>query len=121
MDLTLAGTGTLNVKSTNNNGIHTKDDLVAKELTLTVNCKDNALKGNDSVTISSGTYTLIATQGDAIKTTNSAIKYDTDGVTIKKIQGMVTISGGTLNLYAACDGIDAAYNAEISGDAVINI
>jgi len=122
VDLTLAGTGTLNVTSVNNNGIHTKDDLVAKELTLTVNCQDNALKGNDSVTISSGTYTLIAKQGDAIKTSNSAIKYDTDGVTVKKIQGIVSITGGTLNLYAACDGIDAAYNVEISGDdTVVNI
>ena len=121
-DLTLAGTGTLNVTSTNNNGIHTKDDLVAKDLTLTVNCKDNALKGNDSVTISSGTYTLIAKQGDGIKSSNSVIKYEDDGVTIKKIQGTIAITGGTVNIYAACDGIDASYNAEISGDTtVVNI
>lgn len=86
-DLNVQGKGTLSVKSANNNGIHTKDDLKAKNLTLNVTCKDNALKGNDSVTIESGVITLIATEGDGIKTTNS-------DVSSKGNQRGIVFSGG---------------------------
>ena len=114
-DLNLGGKGELIVISANNNGIHTKKDLEVKNLMLSVTCADNALKGNDSVDIIGGTITLVAKSGDGIKTT------DTD-VSIKGNQrGTVSVSGGTVNIYAACDGIDAAYNAEISGDTVINV
>jgi len=53
--------------------------------------------------------------GDGIKTSN------TDISTKGNQRGIVTLSGGTLNIYAACDGIDAAYNVETSGDVVLNI
>lgn len=106
-DLTLGGKGSLTVVSENNNGIHTKDDLKVKNLTLKVECEDNALKGNDSVTVTSGDITLIARTGDGIKTKNS------DLPSKGKQRGTVKISGGTLLIYAACDGIDAAYNVEI--------
>ena len=120
VDLELAGKGALTVVSKNNNGIHTKDDLQVKNLTLSVKCVDNALKGNDGVEIENATTTLAATGGDCIKTTNSHINETTGNQ-----KGTVYISGGTHNLYAACDGIDAAYNVlvEDSADsaAVLNI
>lgn len=114
-DLELAGKSELTVISSNNNGIHTKDDLKVKNLTLSVTCEDNALKGNDSVSITGGILTLIAKSGDGIKTKNSDISSKGNQ------RGTVTISGGTVNIYAACDGIDAAYDADISGDAIVNI
>ena len=114
-DLELAGKGELTVISSNNNGIHTKDDLKVKNLTLSVTCEDNALKGSDSVSITGGILTLIAKSGDGIKTKNSDISSKGNQ------RGTVTISGGTVNIYAACDGIDAAYDADISGDAIVNI
>lgn len=114
-DLDLGGKGELIVISANNNGIHGKKDLDVKNLTLSVTCADNALKGNDSVDVIGGTITLVAKSGDGIKTT------DADVSTKGNQRGTVSISGGTVNIYAACDGIDAAYNAEISGDAVVNI
>lgn len=114
-DLTLGGKGELIVISANNNGIHTKKDLEVKNLTLSVTCADNALKGNDGVDVIGGVITLVAKSGDGIKTT------DTDVSAKGNQRGTVSISGGTVNIYAACDGIDAAYNAEISGDAVINV
>ena len=114
-DLDLGGKGELIVISANNNGIHGKKDLDMKNLTLSVTCADNALKGNDSVDITGGVITLVAKSGDGIKTT------DTDVSSKGNQRGTVSISGGTVNIYAACDGIDAAYNAEISGDAVINV
>ncbi len=109
-DLNLIGTGTLNVTAKNyNNGIHTKDDLKIKDVVLTVSATNNALKGNDSVTIESGRITAVSTGGDAIKTDNSDISSKGNQ------KGSVTISGGTVTLTAADDGIDAAYDVVISG------
>ncbi len=115
VDLVLGGKGTLNVTSENNNGIHTKDDLEVKNLTLNVSCIDNALKGNDSVTITSGTLTLIARQGDGIKTTNSDISSKGNQ------RGTIALDGGTITIYAACDGIDAAYDVTIASDVTLNV
>ena len=116
VDLEIGGKGELMVISENNNGIHSKDDLQVKNLTLLVACIDNSLKGNDSVEIDACTTTLIASGGDCIKTSNSDISDKGNQ------RGSVTVNGGTHTLYAACDGIDAAYNAEIDGDTtVLNI
>ena len=114
-DLELKGTGEIYVYSANNNGIHSKDDLNAKKLTLTINVCDNALKGNDSITIESGNYTLIARQGDGLKTSNSSLS---SGGAQK---GTITINDGVLNIYAACDGMDAAYDVIINNNPTINI
>lgn len=108
-DLEICGKGELNIVSENNKGIHTKDDLCCKNLSLTVKCKDNCLKGNDSITIESGTTTLIATAGDCLKTSNT-------NISDKGVQrGTVSIIGGEHTLYAACDGIDSSYNTIIDG------
>ena len=117
VDLEISGKGNLTVVSDNNNGIHTKDDLQVKNLTLSVTCQDNALKGNDGVEITDATTTLIAKTGDCIKSTNSHINENTQNQ-----KGTIYISGGTHNLYAACDGIDSAYNVLIDNDStVLNI
>lgn len=114
-DLKLKGSGELYIYSANNNGIHSKDDFESQKLTLTINVVDNALKGNDSITINDGTYTLISRQGDGIKTSNSSIS--SSGTQ----KGTVNILGGSINIYSACDGIDSAYDVNISGEALINI
>ena len=111
VDLEICGKGALTVVSENNNGIHSKDDLQVKNLTLLVACMDNALKGNDSVEITEGTTTLIATLGDGIKTTNTDISEKGNQ------RGTISISGGSHTVYAACDGLDAAYNVVIDQDA----
>ena len=116
VDLELCGKGALTVVSTANNGIHSKKDLDIKNLTLRVTCTDNALKGNDSVSIKSGDITLIATQGDGIKTTNSDISSKGNQ------RGIISVLGGNLTIYACCDGIDAAYDVIVDGDeTAINI
>ncbi len=115
-DLDIQGKGTLNVISKNNNGIHTKDDLSVKNLTLNVDCKDNALKGNDSVTISSGEITLIARSGDGIKTKNSDVSSKGNQ------RGTITISGGNITIFSASDAIDASYNVIINEEnASVNL
>ena len=115
-DLSLQGKGNLYVSSVANNGIHTKDDLKVKNLYLQVECEDNALKGNDSVTVESGTLVLIARTGDGIKTTNSDLSKK------GKQRGTVAITGGDIRIYAACDGIDAAYDVTVDeSGATVNL
>ena len=113
VDLEIGGKGELTVVSENNNGIHTKDDLQVKNLTLLVACIDNALKGNDSVEIEGGNTTLIASGGDCIKSSNSDVSDKGNQ------RGDITVIGGTHTLYAACDGIDAAHDAVIGGSATV--
>ena len=116
VDLEIAGKGSLTVISENNNGIHSKDDLEVKNLTLLVACVDHALKGNDSVEITNAVTTLIASGGDGIKTSSSDISSK------GKQRGTVSITGGSHTVYAACDGIDAAYNVKIDGeDTLLNV
>ena len=50
-DLKLTGKGTLTVSSAAGNGVKSKDDLKIKNVTLKVTAAENALKGNDSVTV----------------------------------------------------------------------
>ncbi|MDE5562814.1 MAG: carbohydrate-binding domain-containing protein [Clostridiales bacterium] len=106
-DLDIQGKGSLTVKSVNNNGVHTKNDLNVKNLDLQVDCMDNALKGNDGVTIEGGNVVLISRHGDGIKTTDSDVSKKGNQ------RGTVAITGGDVLIYAACDGIDAAYDVNI--------
>ena len=113
VDLEISGKGELSVVSENNNGIHSKDDLQVKNLTLSVACLDNALKGNDSVSVENANTKLIASIGDCIKTTNSDISEKGNQ------RGDITIVGGSHELYAACDGIDAAHDARIQDETTV--
>ena len=107
-DLEIRGKGNLVVKSTYNNGIHSKDDLEIKNLTLKVSAVNNCLKGNDSVTVESGNIILISSAGDGIKTTNSDISS-------KLVQrGNIDINGGIIDIYSSCDGLDASYDVNIN-------
>ncbi len=116
-DLSLSGAGTLIVTSDFDNGIKTKDDLKIKALTLKVTAKGNALKGNDSVEIKSGALILVSTASDGVKTENSDVSEKGNR------RGTVSILGGQVDIYAACDGISAAYNVEISekDTCIVNI
>ena len=69
-DLTIKGTGTLNVNGNYNNGIGCKNDLRIKDCTLNVTGVNNILKGNDSVEIENATVKLSGGE-DAIKTDNA--------------------------------------------------
>lgn len=107
VDLEIGGKGTLFVVSSNNNGIHSKNDLQVQNLSLTVSCRDNALKGNDSVQLDSADLTLIATSGDAIKTSKSDISSKGNQ------RGTISFASGRYMLYAAGEGVDAAYNVTV--------
>ncbi len=114
-DLKLVGKGALVVTGNYNNGIQSKDDLSIKNVIVKVTAVNNAIKGNDAVDIESGDIIAISTKGDGIKTSNSSLSNKGNR------KGIVTITGGNIDVYAACDGIGAAYGVDISGDGNLNI
>lgn len=114
-DLKLVGKGALSVTGNYNNGIQSKDDISIKNVTIKVNAVNNAIKGNDEVAIESGEIIAISRKGDGIKTSNSSLSNK------GKQKGNVIISGGNIDIYAACDGIYAAYGVDVSGDGNLNI
>jgi hypothetical protein len=114
-DLKLVDKGALVVTGNYNNGIQSKDDLSIKNVIVKVTAVNNAIKGNDAVDIESGNIIAISAKGDGIKTSNSSISNKDNQ------KGIVTITGGNIDVYAACDGIDAAYGVDISGDGNLNI
>lgn len=107
VDLGLVGKGTLIVEGNYNNGIHCTKDLSIKNQTLQVVAVNNALKGKDSVTISSGSLTLVSKEGTGIKTDNSDVSSKGNQ------RGTITIEGGDIVIDSAFLGIEAAYNAVI--------
>lgn len=114
-DLKLVGKGALVVTANYNNGIQSKDDLSIKNVIVKITAVNNTVKGNDAVDIESGNIIAISAKGDGIKTSNSSISNKGNQ------KGIVTITGGNIDVYAACDGIDASYGADISGDGNLNI
>ena len=114
-DLKLVGKGALVVTGNYNNGIQSKDDLSIKNVIVKVTAVNNAVKGNNAIDIESGNIIAISAKGDGIKTSNSNISNKGNQ------KGIVTITGGNIDVYAACDGIDAAYVVDISGDGNLNI
>ncbi len=103
-DLKIKGSGTLTVESSFNNGIGTRGDLEIQKATINVTSTANhGIKGSDSVTVTSGTITVDAC-GDALKSDE-----------------IIDIQGGTLNLTAGDEGIQAGESEtdETTGEAVI--
>lgn len=111
--LSLSGTGTLTACGNAKNGIKGASDAVitVDELTLNIKAADDGLSCDDELTIKGGRVNITA-GGDAVKAspdTDDAENSDTTSL------GNVTISGGTITLEAAEDGIQADGDLTISG------
>jgi hypothetical protein len=106
-DLTIGGTGTLNVRGNYQDGIAGKDDLVIQSGTVTVTAKDDAIRGKDSLTVNGGTVNATSTSGDGLKSNE-----DEAG------KGVVTITDGTINVSSGDDGIKAQNTLNVSGGAI---
>ena len=102
-DITINGTGTLNIESTDN-GITSKDDLKITGSTISITCVSDALEAHDSVRVAGGTIT-VNTQKDGIHAEN-----DEDNTT-----GFVYISGGTLKITAGDDAVHATTTLTLDG------
>ncbi len=114
-DLEIKGKGTLVVSGNYNNGLHTTKDLEIKNLTLQATGYNNAIKGKDSITISSATIQAYAQTGNGLKTENSDLKVKEDSTTVQR--GIITISGGTIYIDSLHDAVDASYDVVVNEDA----
>lgn len=94
-DLTINGTGTLNVTGNYDNGIVSKDDLRIMEGNFIIKAVDDAILGRDLVAIKNGSFTINA-GGDGMKSTNT-----------NKEKGIVAIEGGSFDITSATDSIQA--------------
>ena len=108
-DLTIKGTGTLNVNGNYNNGIGCKNDLRIKDCTLNVTGVNNILKGNDSVEIENATVKLSGGE--------DAIKSDTADRTDK---GYILITAGSkVEINCIDDAIQATMSITIEAGCAI--
>lgn len=96
-DLTLNGTGTLNVTGSYRHAVCSKDDLVITGGTYVVNAVEDALRGRDCVKIADGDFTLTA-GGDGIQA-----------------QTYLRIAGGELDITAADDALHSDLEGILSG------
>ncbi len=95
-DLTINGSGTLNVNGNLKHGIVSNDDLIITGGNLNIQAKNVGLSGKDCVKINDGRITVTAGT-DGIRSDNA-----TD-----KTRGFVYISGGELNITAGSDALQA--------------
>ena len=105
-DLVLNGTGTLNITSTDN-GISGKDDIKITGGTININCTSDGIEANESIAMSDGSIT-VSTVKDGFHCEN-----DEDDTT-----GFIYIGGGSVNIDAGSDGIQATTVLQIDNGAV---
>ncbi|WP_448630668.1 carbohydrate-binding domain-containing protein [Cellulomonas soli] len=103
-DLTITGTGSLDVHGNANDGIASKDGLVIESGTLTVDAVDDAIRGKDSVVVNGGTLTLTA-GGDGLKSDN-----DEDAAL-----GYIYLADGDVTVTAGDDGLTATTDVIVGG------
>lgn len=116
-DLTIKGEGTLNIKGNYNNGIQSSNDLRFRgETIVSVEAKNNGLKGKGKVDIEKGNITIAATAGDGIKSDECTV--NGSDTTITEGKGIVSIKGGTINITKAGDDGIQAFNYIQIADSV---
>ena len=105
-DLTLNGTGTLTISSTEN-GVSCKDDLKVTGGSYVISASSKCLEGKDSICIAGGDYSLTA-GSDGLHAEN-----DED-----ESLGYVYIGGGSFSVSANDDGIHGNAFVQIDGGSL---
>ena len=106
-DLLINGTGYLEVKGNNKNGIKSDTNVTIEEATLKVTSVDNGIAADNILTINSGNITVIS-GGDALKS-------DPDTGVNAEFAGRIVINDGIINLTSDFDGIQAEGDLNIHG------
>ncbi len=99
-DITLNGSGTLNINTDYGNGVVSKDDLKITSGTYNINVSNKGVEANDSIRI-----------------TEAELNISADNDTIHS-DGSVAVKSGTLNLESGDDGIHADYKTFILGGEI---
>lgn len=105
-DLTLSGTGSLEVEASTD-GITSEDDLAVLDGAIEVTAADEALRGKDSIEVEGGTLQLDA-GGDALQSDNAD----------EAERGWIRIEGGTIAATAGDDGLNAVSDILIAGGTI---
>lgn len=105
-DLKVKGKGTLSIQSAANSGIHGKDNVSVKNVTMLIQAVNNGIKGNDKVTIEENPTLGIVAGNNGIVTSNSDMGTNAQ-------HGYIYINGGTITINSYGDGIDAAYSVYV--------
>lgn len=106
-DLTLNGSGTLNVTSAYRHAVCSKDDLVVVSGTYNISAVEDGLRGRDSVKVRDGVFTIQA-GGDGIKSNK-----DDDPT-----KGFVSIDGGTFDIQAGDDAVQGKTLVRLAGGSM---
>lgn len=101
-DLTIDGSGTLDIKGNYNDGIACKDGLLISSGTITIDAVDDGIRGKDYLVIYDGNITINC-GGAGIKSDNS------DDAT----KGFITIENVDFNINSGGEAIDAVKDIEI--------
>lgn len=102
-DLSIYGDGELTVDANYNDGITSKDGLIIKSGTITVNSVDDGIRGKDYIIFYNGNITVNA-GGDGLKSDNA------DDVSL----GFISITTGLFDITASGDAIAAQTIIEIT-------
>ena len=106
-DLTLNGSGALNVTSAYRHAVCSKDDLVVVSGAYNISAVEDGLRGRDSVKIRDGVFTIQA-GGDGIKSNK-----DDDPT-----KGFVNIDGGTFDIQAGDDAVQGKTLVRLAGGSL---
>lgn len=106
-DLTINGSGSLDVSGNYRHGAFSKDDLVVYGGTIRVSAVEDGLNGKDSVKIGAGDIS-IDSGADGVKSSKST----------NPEKGFVYVSGGSLSIDAEDDGIQAKTHLCIAGGSI---
>ena len=106
-DLTINGSGSLDVSGNYRHGAFSKDDLVVYGGSINVSAVEDGLNGKDSVKIGAGDIS-IDSGADGVKSSKST----------NPEKGFVYVSGGSLSIDAEDDGIQAKTYLCIAGGSI---
>ena len=106
-DLTINGSGSLDVSGNYRHGVFSKDDLVVYGGSINVSAVEDGLNGKDSVKIGAGDIS-IDSGADGVKSSKST----------NPEKGFVYVSGGSLSIDAEDDGIQVKTHLCIAGGSI---
>ena len=109
-DLTISGSGKLNVKGNAKNGITCKDILRITGGNINVTALNHGITGRDDLAVSGGVITVEAQGGDGLRSTYS----DTD----KSDLGHIIIENAEITVNAANDGIQAEKSLTVKSGSI---
>jgi len=101
-DLTISGTGSLDITGLANDGINARDGLVIDAASLTINAVDDGIRGKDYLVVLGGRIDVTA-QDDGLKSDAVRTADEAD----KPMVGYIAILGGDVTVTAGDDAITA--------------